>query len=273
PLHPMSPASRVALITGASSGIGAAVALLFARHGYSLSLSGRNVQRLAATADLCRREAGRLKQTGSEDIVVMETVGDLAKPECLTALAEATGKQFGGRLDSLINNAGILEYGSIENSSTEQLDRVLNINLRSVYRLTQLCLPLLKSVSPKGSIVNVSSVNGLRSFPGLLAYNVSKAALDQFTRCAALELAPVGIRCNSVNPGVIVTELQKTGGLSDEQYASFIKRCAETHALGRPGQPNEVAEAALFLADPDRSGFITGVTLPVDGGRHAMCPR
>merc|ERR1712157_314166 len=103
-------------------------------------------------------------------------------------------------------------------------------------------------VKTQGNIVNISSVNGIRSFPGVLAYNISKAALDQFTRCVALELAPKQVRVNSVNPGVIVTELQKRGGLNDEAYSNFLERSKQTHALGRPGNVDEVAEAISFLA-------------------------
>lgn len=127
-------------------------------------------------------------------------------------------------------------------------------------------------IKTKGTIVNVSSVNGLRSFPGLLAYNMSKSAVDQFTKCLALELASKQVRVNSVNPGVIITELQKRGGVDEEAYKKFLGRSKETHALGRPGNPQEVAEAIAFLAS-EQSSFVTGVNLCVDGGRHAMCPR
>jgi len=152
----------------------------------------------------------------------------------------------------------------------EQYDRVMNTNVRSLYQLTMLATPEL--IKSKGNIVNVSSVCGLRAFPGLLAYNVSKSAVDQFTRCVALELAPKGVRVNSVNPGVIVTELQKRGGLDDAAYAKFLEHSKATHPLGRPGEVGEVAAAIAFLASEDAS-FTTGVNLTVDGGRHVMCPR
>lgn len=115
-------------------------------------------------------------------------------------------------------------------------------------------------------------MNGIRSFPGVLAYNISKAGLDQFTRCTALELASKGVRVNSVNPGVVVTNIHKSGGLSEEQYQNFLEHSKQTHALGRVGDVSEVANAIIYLAS-DLSGFITGASLPVDGGRHAMCPR
>lgn len=170
----------------------------------------------------------------------------------------------------LINNAGILETGSIETTSLEQFDRVMSTNIRSIYQLTALAVPHL--IATAGNIVNVSSVNGLRSFPGVLAYNVSKSAVDQFTRCVALELATKKVRCNSVNPGVTVTNLHRTGGMDATAYAAFLEHSRTTHALGRAGRATELAEAIAFLAS-DAASYVTGVNLPVDGGRHAMCPR
>lgn len=146
----------------------------------------------------------------------------------------------------------------------------MDSNVRSLYHLTMVAVPHL--VQNQGSIVNVSSVNGVRSFAGVLAYNISKSAVDQFTRCVALELAPKQVRVNSVNPGVVITELQKRGGMDEAAYVKFLERSKETHALGRPGNADEVAKAIAFLASDDAS-FITGVQLPVDGGRHALCPR
>lgn len=152
----------------------------------------------------------------------------------------------------------------------DQYDRVMNTNIRSIYHLSMLAVPHL--VKTSGNIVNVSSVNGIRSFPGVLAYNLSKACVDQFTRCVALELAPKGVRVNCVNPGVTVTNLHKRGGMDEETYKKFLEHTKTTHALGRAGQADEVANAILFLAS-DQSSFITGASVPVDGGRHAMCPR
>ncbi|XP_005099416.1 3-oxoacyl-[acyl-carrier-protein] reductase FabG isoform X2 [Aplysia californica] len=249
---------KVALITGASSGIGAATAVLFSKLGASLALTGRKEGNLAKTGEECAKN--------SEPLLI---TGDLGKEDDVQRVVDETIKHF-GQLNILVNSAGIIELGSIENTSLDQYDKMFQCNVRSVYHLTMLCTPHL--VASKGNIVNVSSVNGLRSFPGVLAYNMSKASIDQMTRCVALELAPKEVRCNGVNPGVIVTELQKRGGLSDEAYATFLERCKMTHALGRPGQPDEVARTIAFLAS-DEASFITGASLPVDGGRHAMCPR
>lgn len=126
-------------------------------------------------------------------------------------------------------------------------------------------------VKSKGNIVNVSSINGIRCFPGDLAYCLSKSVLDHFTRCTAIELALKQVRVNSVNPGVIITDIHKRGGMNDEEYQKFLVKSKTTHPLGRPGQVGEVANTIAFLAS-DSASFITGVNIPVDGGRQAVCP-
>ncbi|CAL7943544.1 unnamed protein product [Xylocopa violacea] len=253
----MSFTGKVVLITGASSGIGAATAIEFSQLGALLSLTGRNVQKLNEVAAQCK---------SSKPLII---TGELTNEADAQNIVQSTIKHY-GKLDILVNNAGILESGSIENTSLEQYDRIFNINVRSVYNLTMLAVPYI--VKNKGNIVNVSSVCGLRSFPGVLAYCMSKSSIDQFTRCVALELAPKQVRVNAVNPGVIVTNLHKSSGLSDEQLKTFFERSKETHALGRSGDASEVAKAITYLASDDAS-FITGETLSVDGGRHIMCPR
>jgi NAD(P)-dependent dehydrogenase (short-subunit alcohol dehydrogenase family) len=134
----------------------------------------------------------------------------------------------------------------------------------------QLAVPYLEE--RRGNIVNVSSVTGLRAFPGVLAYCVSKAGIDQLTRCAALELAPKGVRVNAVNPGVVVTEIHRRGGMDEEAYAAFLERSKQTHPIGRVGEAGEVAELILFLAS-DRASWITGATYSIDGGRAQTCAR
>lgn len=251
---------KVTLITGASSGIGAGTALLFAKLGARLALNGRDVENLTKVAKECEA-CGAAKP--------LLVAGDLTDEETVRRTVEEVIAHF-GRLDVLVNSAGILAMGSIETTDMAQYDKVMSVNVRSIYHLTHLCVPHL--IKTKGSIVNVSSVNGQRSFPGVLAYCMSKSAIDQFTRCVALELASKQVRVNSVCPGVIITEVHKRAGLDEEQYAQFIEKCKVTHALGRPGEVDEVAHAIAFLAS-DAATFITGVNLPVDGGRHAMCPR
>lgn len=254
----MNFSGKVVLITGASSGIGAAAAETFAKLGASLVLTGRNINNLKEVANKC--------SVNNQPLLVP---GDVTKESDNERLVAATLEKY-GKLDVLVNNAGIIETGTIENTSMEQFDRVMNTNIRSIYHLTMLAVPHL--VKTKGNIVNVSSVNGIRSFPGVLAYNISKVGVDQFTRCVALELAAKGVRCNCVNPGVTVTNLHKRGGMDQETYEKFLKHSQTTHALGRPGTADEVAQAIAYLAS-DLASFSTGVSLPVDGGRHAMCPR
>uniref|UniRef100_A0A8C3AGW6 Zgc:101858 n=1 Tax=Cyclopterus lumpus TaxID=8103 RepID=A0A8C3AGW6_CYCLU len=241
---------KVALITGASSGIGAGTSVLFAKLGALLALNGRDVDNLKQVAKRCT-------DSGAAEPLLVP--GDLTDEDTVRKTVEQTVAHF-GRLDVLINNAGILAMGSIETTDLAQYDRIMNINVRTVYHLTQLCVPHL--IKTKGSIVN---------FPGVLAYCMSKSAIDHFTRCTALELAPKQVRVNSVRPGVIVTEVHKRAGLDEAQYAQFLADCKQTHALGRPGEVDEVAQSIAFLAS-DAASFITGVNLPIDGGRHAMCP-
>jgi len=253
----MSFVGKVVLITGASSGIGAATAIHLAQLGASLSITGRNKQNLDKVAEQCGQ---------SKPFIV---TGELTNENDVKNIIDSTIKHY-GKLDVLVNNGGILETGSIETTTLEQYDKVFDVNVRSLYQMTTLAVPHL--IKTKGNIVNVSSVTGLRSFPGCLAYCMSKSAVDQLTRCVALELAPKQVRVNAVNPGVVVTNLHKSSGMSDEELKKFFDHSKDTHALGRTGNVSEVAKTIAFLASDDAS-FITGATLPVDGGRHAMCPR
>jgi NAD(P)-dependent dehydrogenase (short-subunit alcohol dehydrogenase family) len=147
---------------------------------------------------------------------------------------------------------------------------MMDINARAPFRLMRAAAAAL--IASRGTVVNVSSVTGLRAFPGVLAYCVSKAAIDQLTRCAALELAPQGVRVNAVNPGVVVSNLHRRGGMTEEKYEAFLARSRETHPLGRPGEPEEIADLIFFLAS-DAAHWITGETISIDGGRHLTCAR
>jgi NAD(P)-dependent dehydrogenase (short-subunit alcohol dehydrogenase family) len=250
---------RAALVTGATSGIGRATALRFAAEGARLALVGRNVEGLERVAGECRGRGGE----------VLAISADVTSEEDARRAVERTAETFGA-LDVLVNAAGILSNGTVETTTLGAWDEMLNVNLRSVFHLTQLALPHLER--RPGNVVNVSSVTGLRAFPGVLAYCVSKAGVDQLTRCAALELAPKGVRVNAVNPGVVVTEVHRRAGMSEEKYAAFLEHSTETHPLGRVGTPEEVAELILFLAS-DRAAWITGATYSVDGGRAQTCAR
>jgi NAD(P)-dependent dehydrogenase (short-subunit alcohol dehydrogenase family) len=250
---------RVALVTGATSGIGRAAALLFAREGARVALVGRSEEALAGVA-------GEIRGGGGEALALR---ADVTVEEDASRAVEDTVKQFGG-LDVLVNAAGVISNGTVENTPLAEWDVMLNVNLRAVFHLMQLAAPHL--ARRPGNVVNVSSVTGLRAFPGVLAYCVSKAGVDQLTRCAALELAPKGVRVNAVNPGVVVTEIHRRGGMADETYAGFLEHSKTTHPLGRVGTAAEVAELILFLAS-DRASWITGATYSIDGGRAQTCAR
>jgi len=247
------------MITGASSGIGAATAILFARFGAKLSLSGRNEVNLKGTCEECVR----VRPDDTEQPLMV--LAELTSEADVINLVDTTIKKF-GRLDILVNNAGTCEFGGIESTSLEQYDRMMNVNARSVYHLMTLCIPHL--IETRGNIVNVSSVCGTRSMQRMIAYSMSKSALDQLTRCAALELASKGVRVNSVNPGAIVTAIYKQVGLSEEEYAKIMEYSKEIYPLGRVGDPEEAAHAIAFLA-ADSASFITGEHIHLDGGFHA----
>jgi NAD(P)-dependent dehydrogenase (short-subunit alcohol dehydrogenase family) len=250
---------KVTLITGASSGIGKATAFCFAREKAKLMLVSRNEQALKDIAT-------SIRQSGT---VVEIIPADITDPHQVKKCIDKTIKMYGG-IDIMVNSAGIIASGTIENTTLADWDYMMNINLRSIFLLTQLALPSL--IERKGTVVNVSSVTGLRAFPGILAYCVSKAGLDQFTRCVALELASKGVRINAVNPGVTFTQLHRNSGMDEKAYQAFLQHSKITHPLGRVGKPEEIAELILFLASPLAS-WITGVTYSIDGGRGQTCAR
>ena len=252
-------AGKVAFVTGATSGIGQACAIAFAEAGANVVCVGRK-------EDALRDVEERIRETGSESLTIQ---ADLARDgEAERAVQRAT-TVFGG-IDVLVNAAGHISNGTIENTSLDAWDDMMNVNVRAAFMLMQKALPSL--IERRGNIVNVSSVTGLRAFPGVLAYCVSKAALDQLTRCAALELAPKGVRVNAVNPGVVVTQIHKRGGMSEEAYAKFLEHSKTTHPLGRTGRPEEIASLVLYLAS-DNASWITGATYSIDGGRAQTCAR
>jgi NAD(P)-dependent dehydrogenase (short-subunit alcohol dehydrogenase family) len=244
---------KIAVVTGASSGIGKAIASAFLKEGATVAGVARRKQPMEYLSDE-RFHPFIADLTSEQD-----------RTHCIHKIIAELGA-----VDVLVHGAGIIATGTIENTSLSDFDAMMNINVRSVFHLTQLALPAL--IPRKGNIVVISSVAGLRSFPGVLSYAVSKAAIDQFTRCCALELASKGIRVNAVNPGVVVTQLHRSGGMNEDQYEAFLERSKATHPLGRVGQPEEIAELVLFLAS-DRASWITGGTYSIDGGRALTCAR
>lgn len=250
---------KVVLVTGATSGIGQACAIGFAREGAQLSCVGRNEESLGEVK-------GAIEGLGSDALTI---AADVSIDGTAETIVQQTTTRFGG-IDVLVNAAGHISSGTIENTSMEDWDKMLNVNVRAIFALMQKALPSL--IERHGNIVNVSSVTGLRAFPGVLAYCVSKAALDQLTRCSALELAAKGVRVNAVNPGVVVTEIHKRGGMNEDAYAAFLEHSKTTHPIGRVGRPEEIADLVTYLAS-NNAGWITGATYSIDGGRAQTCAR
>ena len=255
----MSLTGKAVIVTGATSGIGRAAARAFAEHGAHVLLVGRDRDALTEVERSLAASPGQ----------AVACAADVTDEQAPGLIVGAAVRGFGG-VDVLVNAAGIIATGTLEHTDDVLWDQMMAVNVRAPFRLMREARPHL--IDRRGAVVNVSSVNGLRAFSGVLAYCVSKAAVDHLTRCAALEFAPLGVRVNAVNPGVTVTNLHRRSGMGESQYAAFLERSKETHPLGRPGRPEEVASLILYLAS-DQAEWMTGETIPIDGGRHLTCLR
>lgn len=248
----MSFDGKVVLITGASSGIGADAARHLAKLGAKVSIVGRNAKRLNAVTDQI------IKAGSSKPLPI---VADVTKDA--NRIISETINHF-GRLDVLVNNAGVFMSDNVTEFDINEFDRVLNTNLRSVVILTNLAVPHLEKT--KGNIVNISSICGLRPFDIYTSYCLSKAALDQFTKCSAITLAPKGIRVNSVNPATIRTPIFESIGINKTNEDQFYEARKLDYLVGRVGEVSDTSSAIAYLAS---ESFLNGILLPVDGG--IMC--
>lgn len=246
---------KVAVITGAASGIGAAAARLFAREGAKVVIAD-------VLEDQGRQTAASIKGAGGEATFVK---CDVTKAGDVQAALE-TAVQTYGRLDVVYNNAGIEgPQADTANYSEADFDRVIAVNLKGVFLGIKYAVPILLRYGG-GSIINTVSVAGLVGFLGLSAYNASKGGVIQLTRTAALEYAKQGIRVNAIAPGVIDTPMvQRLLSTQPEAYNAFVAM----EPVGRFAKPEEVAQVALFLAS-DESSFVTGAVYTVDGGLTAQ---
>ena len=242
--------NKTAIITGGASGIGLACARLFTREGARVAIFGRRQDRL----DQARKQIGDS---------VLAVQGDITHEQDIQRLVDTTLKEL-GQVDILINNAGTFTGGPLHETDAEAWDRVFNTNMTGVFQLTRRVLPSMVEQG-SGSIIHISSILGMVAMPQTAAYNASKGALNQFSKSIAVEYGAQGIRSNALCPGMIETEMTEELRSDTALMAEFLKG----YPLGRFGQPEEVAQACLFLAS-DESAFITGTTLPIDGGYTAM---
>ncbi len=252
--------SKVALITGGGSGIGRACAEMFAREGARLAVSDITLERAQATTQF-------VTSHGGEAIAIS---GDVSVGDDALNMVSATVEKF-GKLDVLVNSAGVSARNALpEGSSPEEIwDKVIDVNLKGTYMVSWHAMPEMAK-SGGGSIINLSSIMGLVGYPvgmggGFNPYNPSKGGVLQFTRNLAIDSASKNVRVNCICPGYVETNL--TSALTKD--AEALSRLETLHPIGRLGQPEEIAYAALYLAS-DESGFVTGTPLVVDGGYTAQ---
>lgn len=245
---------RVALVTGATSGIGAATARELLAHGARVMVAGIDD---AAGAAMVRE----LCQAGGAD-AARYVHADVAVHDEVAAMVAATEQAY-GRLDILVNNAGIGHYGQTPDLEAPQWDRVMGVNLNSVFYGCKFAIPLLRRQGG-GAIVNIASISGLAADYGFTAYAASKGAVVNYTRALALDHAREGIRVNAVCPGLIETPLTAA-----TLEAPAVRQTWSSHVpLNRPGRPEEIAKLVRFLVCDDAS-YMTGAIIPVDGGLTA----
>lgn len=243
---------KVVVITGASSGIGAACAAAFAQHSAALVLVGRNRPNLERVAQQCRELAG------AEPLVLCADVSVDADVE--RVVADTVDKL--GRIDVLVNNAGITSVGGL-GAGVAALDAVMATNTRAPYLLAGLALPHL--ARSRGNVVNVSSCLSTKPNTMLMPYCMSKAALDMFTKCLALEAGPQGVRVNAVNPGPVRTEIFRRAGVSAADNERLYAGLEGALPLGRVADAAEVADLVVYLASA-RARSVTGACYPIDCG-------
>lgn len=248
----MNFSGKVILITGAGSGIGAGAASHLASSGASVSIVDRNESRIFKIAK-------EIKNSGS--VIPLPIVADVTKHA--QRIVDETINHF-GKLDILINCAGFPINDNVIEVNLNDFDRVFDVNVRAVINLTKLCVPHLEKT--KGNVVNVSSSCGLKQHSNLMSYCMSKAALNQFTKCSALDLAPKGIRVNAILPAAIRTNIFEAYEMEEQEYEQSLKYRETKYPIGRVGEVSDTNAAIAYLASDSLASFLTGTLLTIDGG-------
>lgn len=241
--------NKVAIVTGGGSGIGQAIAILFAKEGAKVVVAGRRLEALQSTV-------AEIEKSGGEGLGV---TADVSSFSSVQNLIQKTLEKF-GRIDILVNNAGIYLPGDAVSTTEEDWDKVLAIDAKGAFLCSKAAIPSMIERG-KGKIVNIASIAGLFGFEGSLAYCAAKGAVVNLTKEMALDLGPKNINVNAIAPGIIETDMTQ-GFLQDENAKkSFLDKIP----MGRIGKPLDIAYAALYLAS-DEADFVTGEILVVDGG-------
>jgi NAD(P)-dependent dehydrogenase (short-subunit alcohol dehydrogenase family) len=248
-------AGKRAIVTGASSGIGRAIANRFAAEGAAVAACGREPERVQRTVEEIRSAGG----------TAVGLLADVATVEGAQAVADGAAQQLGG-VDVLVNNAGIdaSEWRDLHEWPVEDFDRILTTNLRGPFLVSKFALPHLLEAGG-GSIVHISSVCAITVWAGDCAYDISKAGLNMLSDHIAVEYGPRGIRSNTLMPGVIGTELHESVMEAMDDGRAFERELLSRHPIGRFGDVAECADAAVFLCE-DGSHFLTGANISIDGG-------
>jgi NAD(P)-dependent dehydrogenase (short-subunit alcohol dehydrogenase family) len=241
---------KVAIVTGGNAGIGEAVAKRFADEGAAVVITGRRQQELDRVMSGIRHNKGKC----------LTVAGSVTDELHVRDVTQRALDSF-GRIDVLVNNAGIGEFGKrLHDTDDAAWARIIDVNLTGVFRMTRAVVPQMLKQG-RGTIINISSVASLVGIPGAPAYAASKGGLDAFTRALAIDYAKDGIRCNVVNPGLIDTPMAAPLMANPEMLQPILSH----YALQRPGTPEEVANMVLYLAS-DEAGWVTGGTFTIDGG-------
>ena len=243
---------KVALVTGGSSGIGKSIALLYAKEGADVVINSRKEE---ALKEVCKLNESKITYV----------VGDITQDEVVKKIAEYIKTKF-GKLDILVNNAGWCPVQPLKEIKISDYDKAFNLDVRALVNMTIECLPLI--LKAKGNILNISTVGASHRGPNLSMYLGAKAAVENFTRCWALELVKDGVRVNCISPGAIETNIWNVTDLSEEEAKKHKESMEKVIPMGRFGTPEEVANVALFLVSNEAS-YVTGSIYAVDGGAGA----